>query len=111
MLFNEELQKEVYDKESRRKILADPRAYLNKLGYKVTDDVDIKVVKSPKNIVHLVIAGDGIDISSIQAASSELGIGASTIGTLGSAGTVGSYCLTVSSASSAGSIGSLGTVK
>ncbi len=110
MITNNELQKKFYDKDFRKKLIANPEKHLTELGYKLHSGVKVKVVKSSKNIFYLSVNNmDNIDVSEIQAAS-ELGIGTGTVGSLGSIATISSQTATISSLSSAGTLGTASSV-
>ncbi len=106
MIDNNELQKKLYNKDFRKKLIVNPEKHLTELGYKLRSGAKVKVVKSSKDIFYLSVdSRDDIDISEIQAA-----IGSSTVGTIGTVGSVSSLCSCESTMGTVGSVGSASTI-
>ncbi len=94
---------ELHDKVFRENLLKNPRKYAQELGYELSPDTEIKIIKSDKHTIYLVGAHMGdFDLDSISAA----GFAASTASTLTTAGSASTICSTASTASSIGSISS-----
>ncbi len=111
MITNNELQKKFYDKDFRKKLIANPEKHLTELGYELYSGVKVKVVKSSKNVFYLSVdSRDDIDISKIQAAISKLDIAISSVATIGSLATISSAGGSLGTIGSLGSLGSLGSI-
>ncbi len=105
------LNKELFDKDIRSKLLNNPKEYFRSL----MSDIDVKVVESTKSSYYFVIPWYDKNIKNEDlinlSAAAELGSAGSiaTVGSLGSAGTIGTAVSTTSSVSTASSVGSLGS--
>ncbi len=106
------MTQDLLDKSFRQSVCDDPKSYAQKIGYKVSDDTNVVVVKNTKDIFYITIANTKIvnkeDLESLSAAR----VGTSTAGTAGTIGTLGTALgSSISTVGSAGTIGSTGTVK
>ncbi len=106
------LNKELFDKDIRSKLLNNPKEYFRSL----VSDIDIKVVESTKSSYYFVIPWHDKDIKNEDltnlSAAAELGTAGSvaSIGSLGSASSIGTAVSTLSSGSTASSVGSVGSL-
>ena len=97
----QDIQKKLYDKDFRLRLLSQPNAVLAEINDVDFDhQIEYKVVKNTKAITYIVLhaAADTINLEQINAA----GVASSA----STGGTIGTATLTVGSASSAATIGS-----
>ncbi len=115
MIDNNELQKKLYNKDFRKKLIVNPEKYMLELGYKLQSDVKVKVVKSSKDIFYLSVNNKSdIDINEIQEVIAGtrklLDKNVSTLGTIGTLGSVSSLTGCTSSLGTMGTLGSSSSV-
>ncbi len=115
MTNNKLLNKQLFDKNFRTKLKADPKAYIESLNNAQLEGVDYKVVESSKDVFYVVMPYvDGSinsqDIDNIIAAACVGSAGTlGTAATASSASSASTVCGSVSSASSASTLGCLTT--
>ncbi len=98
----------LFEPTTRQAIIADPKSHLTKQGISIADNVQVKAVICPKNVLYIALEPSSSsmllgsdDLDKIQAAGS-----ASTVGSVGSAGTVSTLSSTLGTTSSAATVGS-----
>lgn len=101
-----------FDPKIRELVRSKDPATLKLLGFTNIDDVEVVIVESPKNILHIPLPENAGLLNSEEFSQVNAGVDTGTSGTVATVGTgttFSTWTSSVSSASTLGSVGSAGT--